>query len=230
MKLWIFVEGESDRIALNTLWATWRVSLQSVGWGIQIIVLDDKSRFFRKIGHRAAEKLANNEDDLVVGLPDLYPNREYMNSRYKHGDIDELKKVQTALVKKELTEVFGFLPTQIQALLGRFHPTAFKYDMEMLLLAARDGLRDVLDTPDALGNWRHPVEEQNQTKPPKYVVEDLFQAKKGRRYRDTIHAKAVLEKVADIRTMLYHSGNQLECPLFKELLDWIGAKTHVPGY
>ena len=81
MKVWIFVEGESDRIALNALWAKWRESLRKAGWGIQIIPLENKSKFFRKIGHRAAEKLTNNEDDLVVGLPDLYPNREYMNSQ-----------------------------------------------------------------------------------------------------------------------------------------------------
>lgn len=230
MKVWLFVEGESDRIALNTLWAKWRESLRKVGWGIQIITLYNKSQFFRKIGHRAAEKLTNNEDDLVVGLPDLYPNREYVNSQYKHENLDALKTLQAALVEKKLAEVFRLSSTQIQAALGRFHPTAFKHDMEILLLAARDELRVVLETPDALGSWRHPVEDQNQIKPPKYVVEDLFQAKKGRKYRDTVHAKAVLEKVADIKTILYHNGNQLQCPLFKDLMDWIGAKTGVPAY
>jgi len=231
MKVWIFVEGESDRIALNTLWAKWRESLRKVGWGIQIILLDNKSQFFRKIGRRAAEKLANNEDDLVVALPDFYPNREYVNSHYKHDNLGELKTVQAELVKRELAEVF-FLSslTQIQWALERFHPTAFKHDMEMLLLAARNELRAVLDTPDSLGNWRHPVEEQNQTKPPKYVVEELFQAKKRRKYRDTVHAKAVLEKVADIKIILYYNGNQLQCPIFKELIDWIGAKTGVSAY
>lgn len=230
MKLWMFVEGESDRIALNTLWATWRVSLQTVGWGIQIIVLDSKSKFFRKIGHRAAEKLMNNEDDLVVGLPDLYPNHEYINSEYRHADLAELKMVQTRLVEKALTDVFHMSQMEREEALKRFLPTAFKHDMEMLLLAAREELRVVLGTHENLGNWLHPVEEQNQMKPPKYVVDGLFHAKKGTRYRDTIHAKAVLGRVADIRTILYHNGNQLQCPRFKELMDWIGTKTGVGAY
>jgi hypothetical protein len=230
MKVWIYVEGESDRIALNALWAGWRELLRGAGWGIQIIPLDDKSRFFGKIGPHAAEKLADNEYDLVVGLPDLYPNHEYMNSEYRHTDLAELKRVQVTLVEKGLAEVFGFSSRRIEAALARFHPTALKHDLEMLLLAAIDKLREVLDTPDALGNWIHPVEDQNQMKPPKYIVEELFQTKKGRKYRDTVHAKAVLGKVTDIRTILYHRGNQLQCPRFKELMDWIGDKTGVAAY
>lgn len=230
MKVWIFVEGESDRIALNALWSKWRESLSKVGWGIQPIPLDNKSRFLRKIGYRAAEKLTNDENDLVIGLPDLYPNCEYVHSEHKHDDLNELKVVQTRLVKQYLAEVYHFLPPQIEAVLGRFYPTAFKYDAEMLLLAAIDELREFLGTRDALGNWRHPVEDQNQTRPPKYVVEELFQAKKGKRYRDTVDAKTILDKVADIKTLLYHNGNQLQCPVFKDLMDWIGARTGMPAY
>ena len=95
MKVWVFVEGESDRLALNALWAIWRDALRVAGWGIHIIPLDDKSRYFRKIGPRAAEKLANNDVDLVVGLPDLYPNREYENTPFEHRDLDELTALQT---------------------------------------------------------------------------------------------------------------------------------------
>jgi hypothetical protein len=230
MKIWIFVEGESDRLALNALWEKWRESLRKLGWGIQIIPLDGKSRFFRKIGPHAAEKLRHDKNDLVVGLPDLYPNSEYKNSSYKHNDLGELKMVQTQLVKNNLAEVFGASPVDIQAALDRFYPTAFKHDLEMLLLAAREELRKVLETNDALGKWRHPVEDQNQMKPPKYVIDELFQAKRGRKYRDTVHAKAVLGRVHDIKTVLYHNGNQLQCPAFKDLLDWIGAKTGVSAY
>lgn len=177
MKVWIYVEGESDCIALNTLWKRWRESLGRVRWGIQIIHLDNKSKFFRKIGHRAAEKLANNEDDLVVGLPDLYPNREYANSQYKHDDLDELKTVQTNLVRKNLADLYDRSSTQIQLALERFYPTALKHDMEMLLLAAKDELLAVLGTPDALDNWRHPVEDQNQIRPPSTLLRNCSRRK-----------------------------------------------------
>lgn len=231
MKVWLFVEGPSDSTALETLWSGWQKSLRKGGWGIKIIPLQSKSLFFKKIGHRAAEKLADNENDLVVGLPDLYPNREYIDSRYKHDGIEELMKVQTELVKGNLDKIYGFSSSQVTTALDRFYPTALKHDLEMLLLAATDELRQTLNTHDALGNWRHPVEDQNQMKPPKYIVEDLFKAKKGRAYRDTVHAKVVLEKVTDIKTILYSKrGKELQCPVFKKLIDWIGTKTGVRAY
>jgi hypothetical protein len=230
MKVWIFVEGESDCIALNALWMKWRESLSKVGWGIHIIPLDNKSKFFKKFGYRAAEKLVNNEDDLVIGLPDLYPNSDFNSSEYAHDNLPELKGVLTRLLKDSLGRVFGRTKPQIDVMLGRFHPTALKHDLEMLLLAARDDLRRVLGTSEALGNWRNPVEDQNQTRPPKYIVEELFRTKMGRRYCDTVHSKAVLEKVSDIKTILYRNGNQLQCPVFKELMDWIQIKTGVSAY
>jgi hypothetical protein len=228
MLVWIFVEGESDRLALEALWLGWRGPLKKAQCGLRLIPLKNKSQFFKHIGPRAAEKLANNEDDLVVGLPDLYPNREYDNSRYKHDNIDELRKVQGELVKRNLTDIYRLSPTQIERAFGRFYPTALKHDLEMLLLAAKDELRDTLGTTDALGNWRHPVEEQNQTKPPKNIVAELFQKYKRKAYRDTVHARAVLAQVRDIKTILYRNkGDQLQCPVFKDLMDWLGDKTGV---
>jgi hypothetical protein len=93
-----------------------------------------------------------------------------------------------------------------------------------------DELRQTLGTNEKLGNWRHPGEDQNQKNPPKYLVEELFRTKKGRCYRDTVHAKVVLEKVTDIKKILFSSSGQLECPVFKQTMDWIAEKTGVPGY
>lgn len=230
MKVWVFVEGESDRIALNALWASWQTRLGKRGWGIQIHPLDDKSRYFRKVGPRAAEKMVNDDQDLVVGLPDLYPNGEYSHTEFKHDHLSELKSVQTRLVRDALQRVFNLSPKNAEAKLARFFPSALKHDLEVLLLAAVDELRQTLGTKETLGKWQHPVENQNQRKPPKYVVEDLFRTKKNCCYRDTRHAKAVLEKVTDIKKILFSSSGQLECPVFKETMDWIAASTGVPAY
>jgi hypothetical protein len=230
MKVWVFVEGESDRIALNTLWASWQAELGKKHWVMQIHPLDDKSRYFRKIGHHAAEKIVNNDHDLVVGLPDLYPNAEYSHTEYKHADLPELKAVRTRLVRDALQTVFLLSPAKAQATLARFFPSALKHDLEALLLAAVDELRQTLGTEETLGKWRHPVEDQNQQKPPKYVVKELFLTKKDCCYRDTRHAKVVLEKVTDIKKLLFSSSGQLECPVFKETMDWIAARTGVPAY
>jgi hypothetical protein len=173
--------------------------------------------------------VVNNDHDLVVGLPDLYPNAEYSHTEFKHADLPELKAVQARLVQNALLTVFLLSPTNAQARLARFFPSALKHDLEALLLAAVDELRQTLGTEETLGKWRHPVEDQNQQKPPKYVVEELFRTKKGRCYRDTVHARAVLEKVTDIKKLLFNSSGQLECPVFKETMDWIANRTGVPA-
>ena len=231
MIVWVYVEGPSDRIALNTLWASWQSRLGKNGWGIQIMDLDDKSRYFRKFGGRAAEKIVNADHDLVVGLPDLYPNGAYSRTKFKHDNLSELKAVQTRLVRDALQTVFNLSPKKAEATLARFFPSALKHDLEVLLLAAVDELRQVLGTTEKLeNNWRHPVEDQNQQKPPKYLVEELFRTKKGRCYRDTRHARAVLEKVTDIKKLLFSSSGQLECPVFKETMDWISERTGIAAY
>jgi hypothetical protein len=226
MKVWVYVEGTADKNGLYALWEKWRAKLKLSGWGIEIIPLDDKTRFFRKIGPRSAEKLLNNRSDLVVGLPDLYPNQPYQGSEYQHTDLDALKMVQFKLVQNALKNK----SVDSSRLMDRFFPSAFKHDFEMLLLAAREELRLHLSTEDTLGNWRHPVEDQNQNHPPKRVVEELYRTKKRTGYRDTKDAQAVLGKVADINSILFDKSGQLQCPVFKEMLDWIGAKTNVPAY
>lgn len=232
MKVWIYVEGESDKLALQTLWRNWCEQLRTAGHGIQIIPLADKSRFFRKIGPRAARQLCDNSDDVVVGLPDLYPNQPYAGTKYAHANMKELEGVQRNKVSDALERVFNVNSSDVDSLLERFLPGALKHDLEMLLLAARRELRSYLGTPDQLGNWRNPVEDQNQQRPPKRVVEELFRTKSRARhaYRDTKDASAIMRNVTDIRAILYDASNQIACPVFKALLDWIGQQTGIPAY
>jgi hypothetical protein len=114
----------------------------------------------------------------------------------------------------------------------RFFPSAFKYEMEMLLLAAKDQLRDVIGTSDQLEGWRTPVEDQNQMMPPKKIVEGLFKAKAPTRrgYRPTRDAPDVLRRVAEISDLLFLEDGSQNCPVFKTVLDWVGEKTGTPAY
>jgi len=230
MKVWVYVEGHSDRLALEALWAPWKARLRQRGWGLEIIPLDHKSGFLKRIGARAAHKLASDACDLVVGLPDLYPNAEYRNTAWAHNTHDDLRKVQEGLVKRALRDRFGLGAADADERLGRFCGTCLKHDLEMLLLAAPDALRAVLETAEQLGEWRHPVEDQNQVEPPKRVVERLFREKSRRResYRNTDHAVKVLGKVAsDITAILRNRDGQPQCPVFEALLEWMGARTGV---
>ncbi len=226
MKVWVYVEGPSDCSALEALWRVWRQKLQEAGWGIRLIPLDNKSQFFRKIGARAVEKLVADSRDLVVGLPDYYPNRPYAGTPYQHVNVSDLLDLQQKLVSDFL--VNKGLNTTV--LLQRFYPSALKHDLEMLLLAASDQLRVHLGTSDQLGNWRNPVEDQNQLNPPKRVIEQLYMQKKGRAYLEIKDSAAVLSKVSDLSKLLYSNNRQLKCPVFKKTLDWIGDKTGIPAY
>lgn len=221
----VYVEGPSDVTALNTLWKDWREKMRNAGWGISISHLDNKSKFLRKIGPRAAANLRDCSNDLVVGLPDYYPNQSDRNVQHYHDTFDELLSLQRTLVCDSLKNSGCNANTHVQ----RFYPSALKHDLEMLLLAARNQLRAHLDTSDSLSErWRHPVEEQNQNRPPKRIVEELYREKRKRAYRDTTDAPAVLGKVTNLEDILYSESKQLECPVFKDLLDWMAGKTGVP--
>ena len=220
MKVWIFVEGQSDVRALDALWGEWRHDLRRKGWGIRSIPLKSKLKYLRKIGTRATEKLANDSNDLVVGLPDLYPNRG-LPTGFQHGDLNELKDLQTRLVGRNLQRVVS--KTDLGSCIARFYACAFKHDMEVLLLSATTQLQDSLKMPNKPGGWRQPPEDQNQDRPPKRIVEGLFQRHLKRSYRENTDSEAIL-RAADLQAIA-----QL-CPTFRTMVDWIGERTGVPAY
>lgn len=222
MKVWIFVEGKSEVKALSALLNGWKQQLRKNGWGIQLIDLDSKSDYFKKIGPRAAEKLENDTCDLVVGLPDLYPNRDYANTDYRHNNLQELQGVQRRLVKQQLREQMGRRP-DIASHMARFYSSALKHDLEVLILAATSQLQAQLKMSNRPRGWRQPPEEQNQDRPPKRIIEALFRRHRKQSYRETTDSYAILRN-ADLREVAE------QCPTFRAMIDWIGEKTGVRGY
>ena len=222
MKVWVFVEGSSDVKALSALWSGWNQKLSEKGWGIKPIPLESKSKYFRKIGSRATEKLANDARDLVVGLPDLYPNRDYADTEYKHNNLQELQGVQTRLVKQHLQQQMG-RRADVDSHIAHFYASALKHDLEVLLLAATSQLQSRLKMSNMPRSWRQPPENQNQDRPPKRIVEELFRINLKRSYRENTDSDAILRK-ADLREVAE------QCPTFCAMIDWIGEKTGVPGY
>ena len=230
MKVWVFVEGSSDVKALSALWSEWKEKLGEKGWGIHIIPLDNKSKYFRKIGPRVIEKLLNDPSDLVVGLPDLYPNQNYATTEYKHDNLKELQAVQNRLVNKSLSSQKKVKQTDIDSYRARFYASALKHDLEVLLLAATSQLQSRLKTQDKLSVWRRPPEDQNQNKPPKRIVEELFSKyRKGKSYNQVVDGPAILRN-ADLREVVFDERGTIQCPVFRDMIDWIGDKTKVPGY
>ena len=220
MKVWIFVEGRSDALGLSALLSRWKQELGKEGWGLQIIPLSSKSSFFRKIGPRAVEKLCHDGRDLVVGLPDLYPNREYVHTEYRHGDLAGLQDVQRRLVNRSLPQGSGRTANTYMA---RFFASALKHDMEVLLLAASDQLQARLRLQSPPRGWRRPPEDQNQERPPSKIVEDLFLKHLKRAYRKNTDSSAILRD-ANLQDVAE------QCPTFRDMVDWIGLKTGVTAY
>ncbi len=233
MKVWVFVEGSSDVKALSALWSDWKEKLgeKEKGWGIHIIPLENKSKYFKKIGPRATEKLLNDPSDLVVGLPDLYPNRDYANTEYKHDNLKKLQEVQDRLVNKSLSSEKKVRRTDIGSHMARFYSSALKHDLEVLLLAATKQLKIRLGMQNRhrLSGWRRPPEDQNQNQPPKRIVEDLFRKHLGKSYRQNVDSYAILSK-ANLREVVFDERGTIQCPTFRAMIDWIGDKTGVPGY
>jgi hypothetical protein len=229
VKAWIYVEGDSDKIALNSLFNVWKRTMRATGRGVEVIPLENKSQYFRKFGALAAEKLRSNGVDVVVGLPDLYPSSPFSTTLHAHSNYSELQAVQRKLVLKQLTEQHGMSVGSASVLIqGRLYAAALKHDCEMLLLSATDLLRKHLRVDEHLVCWTIPVENQNQDKPPSRIVESLYRTKRKRCYLPTVDTKAVLGQVESLNEILYHVPNQLNCPEFKATVDWIANKTGVP--
>lgn len=228
----MYVEGRSDAEALASLWRTWKSELRDLGTGLALIPLGGKPKLLRKIGSLAAEKLHHNDRDIVVGMPDLYPTRDFVSGTYQHKTADELSKVQKRCVIKALKENYRVDRSRASELAHRrFLGSVLKHDLEMLLLAAKPQLCEVLGNSNVSG-WVSPVEDQDDTRPPKRVVEDLFRTKSKtrKRYRETIDAVAVLERVNSPWHILFDKSGQEQCPVFREAMDWLGEKTGVPVY
>ena len=227
MKVWVYVEGRSDKAALSALCRNWIKDLKTRGWGIEFVSLKNKSEYLRKIGPRATEKLINSRHDLVVGLPDLYPGKHYENTEFRHNSLQELKNLQTQLVKRSLQEKVR--PVDTDRRIPRFYASALKHDLEMLLLTVPSRLQLFLGMKNSPHGWRLPPEDQNQDKPPKKIIETLFLKHRKQSYLETRDSHAILRNV-DLSEVLFDRSGREQCPTFRAMLDWIGEKTGVPAY
>lgn len=225
MMIFVYVEGQSDVRSLEALWERWKASLRRAGHGIKLLSLQNKSQFLRKIGNRAATMLLDFPECVVVAMPDLYPSHEYKGTRYEHGDFEALCELQKLEVEHALTDNVG--KEKARAHLWRFYPTALKHDLEMLLLAAEPQLRARLRNRSELKAWRRPVEDQNQSKPPKTIVEALFRQHLGKSYRETVDAPQILGKVRSMKEILEDGNGQPQCPVFKRTIDWMADRSGV---
>lgn len=194
MRVIVYVEGPSDHKALQALLAPVISAARDQGVGVAFSAQGGKAAILNDVPRKAADHLHQHEKDWVFAVPDLYPMAGYdSDPKNRHGSFDEMRQL--------LEDRFHARADKLQLSLAvrkRFRVHCLKHDLEALLLAAPDVLRERLKTKDALRDaWRRPVEDQNDKSPPKRVVEELF--KKYRRkpgYVDTSDAVWILERAS----------------------------------
>jgi hypothetical protein len=145
---------------------------------------DKKTSVLTKVPKRAAAIICNDPSTIVVAMPDLYPK----NKAFPHETFEELK----AGILRNLDDALQSRGKKGDSRLKeRFKVFCFKYDLEALILAAREALKERLGVRSLSVTWRIPVEDQNHNRPPKCIVEELF-AKHGKRYQGTVDAPRIL--------------------------------------
>lgn len=216
MRVLVYVEGPADVSALQTLLEPIVDAGRKQGVGINFHDLGGKAPILSDVPRRAADHLHSNPEDWVVALPDLYPMKSYDGTDVAHRSFAELTRLLRDRFDRRANKIGLGLELR-----RRFRVHCFKHDLEALLLAAPDGLRQRLGTKDQLkGKWRLPVEDQNDDKPPKYVVDDLFKKyrKKPDKYIDTIDAAWILARVS--LDEVTRGCPQRFAPFVKELRDF----------
>lgn len=174
MKVLVYVEGPSDRDGLSALLRPIIEAGRKSGVGISFHQQGNKDTILDEVPRKAADHLADQPDDWVIAAPDLYPMARYAGTRNAHASFEDLDRLLRERFDSRAAK--HGLSADVRQ---RFRVHCFKHDLETLLLAATDELRQRLGTNDALRSvWRKPVEEQNDDRPPKRVVADLF-----RKYR-----------------------------------------------
>lgn len=211
MTVTVYVEGRSDRLALEALLARLLEEKRAAGVDIRFYEApptgDRKAVLLTKLPLKGLDILRNLPDSVVVILPDLYPP----NKGFPHRTPDEMRagimhRFVEAGTQKGLRDI-GYLSS-------RFHVFCFKHEMEVLLLAARERFAAHLDCAKFSPDWAAQAEDQNHDDPPSRVVERWFKTC-GRGY----------DKVTDARGILAGVDYQVlaqRCPqCFKPFVDFL---------
>lgn len=190
MKVIVYVEGMSDKFAMEALLAPLIEEKSCQGISIQFFEApsgDKKESVLTKVPLRAVNIILNDPSAIVVAMPDLYPK----NKGFPHETVEELTSGIIARFMNHLIYKCGNNAVQFE---NRFKVFCFKHDLEVLLLASVDALKERLGIDELEQSWVIPVEDQNHDNPPKRIVEQLFQ-KCGKYYKGTIDAPVILGSV-----------------------------------
>jgi hypothetical protein len=195
MRVIAYVEGASDKLGMEALLRPLIEEKRQAGVEIQFFESpkgDRKTSVLTKVPIKAANILLNDPYAVVVALPDLYPR----NKGFPHEAVNELVEGVTENFRNALRQKSVGNPAELES---RFRVFCFKYDVEVLLLAAEELLGRHLGVSDIAPTWRTPVEDQDHEHPPRKIIERLFE-QHGTRYVGTSDLPLILG-AADYRQL-----------------------------
>lgn len=185
MKVLVYVEGQSDKLALAGLLSPLIQQKRQQGVYIRFIDRDSKGDLLSDaMIEKALRFLQSEPDGRFVLLPDLYPPNQGV---VPHETVDELVTGLRDRFHKN-AEDWIVDSTEIS---DRFHVFCLKYELEALILAAEEALGAHLETDTFSVTWTREVEDQNHDKPPEEVVREAFQ-ENGEVYTKTVDAPDIL--------------------------------------
>jgi hypothetical protein len=183
----VYVEGPSDKSAMEALLKSLIEGKGQEGIAINFFLAssgDRKTYLLNTVPQRAANIILSDPNAVVIVMPDLYPK----NKEFTHETPEQLEEGIRNRFSKVLQRKDKSDDSRYQL---RFKVFCFKHDLEALLLASQNLVKEHLGLSSLSPTWMIPVEDQNHSYPPKKVLEDLFSAH-GKKYVDTIHAPLIL--------------------------------------
>ncbi|MBN1606964.1 MAG: DUF4276 family protein [Polyangiaceae bacterium] len=202
MRVLVYVEGTSDRAALEALLEPVLQQAHGRRVAVNFLPLRSKDRVLEEAPKKAALDLLERPQDWHFAVPDLHPM-----GRFRHGPLrHDCGEALCELMRRQFAEHAQAVHLET-ALHDRFRAHCLRHDLEALLLACPGALQKRLATKEALSkSYNQTVEEQDDDRPPKRVVEELFRKHLKRRYVETDDAPWILRH-GDLATV------EAACPL-----------------
>ena len=149
----IFVEGKSDKKAMEELLAPLIYDKNNLGVGINFYTAktgDAKKFLLLTVPKLAVDIICNQPDVIVAVLPDLYPkNKGFPHETFAEMKAGIMERFSRALKAKDLADDSRFRE--------RFKVFCFQHDLEVLILAAEEQLKKYLEVDDFKISWQIPV-------------------------------------------------------------------------
>lgn len=186
-KIIVYVEGPSDKASMAALLKPLIEEKRQQGVSIEFFPAvegDRKAYIISKVPKKAVNIISENQHSVVVAMPDLYPR----NKGISHDTFAELKSG----ILRNFDEALKARGVASDARMKeRFKVFCFKYELEALVLAAKDALMGRLGIKKLDCTWKLPVEDQNHDRPPKTIIKELFE-KCGKKYDGVVDGPVIL--------------------------------------